>query len=63
MEPSSLTTIELGAKARSKNEIYRLLVTDCGFHLPPMKEANYYYITNVLCGDKQVTSAIGLKML
>ena len=63
MELSSLTTIELGAKARSKNEIYRLLVTDCGLHLPPMKEANYDYIANVLCGDKLVTSAIGLKML
>ena len=63
MEPDSLTTIELSAKASSKNEIYRLLVTDCGLHLPPMKEANYDYFTNVLCGDKLVTTAIGLKML
>ena len=63
MEPSSLTTIELGAKVRSKNEIYRLLVTGCGLYLPPMKEANYDFIANVLCGDKLVTSAIGLKML
>ena len=51
MEPSS-QTIELGVKARSKKDIYNLLVTDCGLYLLPMKEANYDYITSVLCGDK-----------
>ena len=49
-----LTTIELGLKAKSKNEVYILLVTEGGLHLPPMKEANYYYIASILCGDKQV---------
>ena len=48
MEENKLTTFELGAKAQSKNEVYRLLVTDAGLHLPPMKESHYDYLAEIL---------------
>ena len=56
MERGSLTTMEFGVKARSKNEVYRLLATEGNLYLPPMKESNYDYIANLLCGDKRVFS-------
>ena len=51
-----LTTTELGLKAKSDNEVYRILVIEGGLHLPLMKESNYDYIASILCGDKQVCS-------
>ena len=54
MKTPPLTTIELGTIAKSKNEIYRLLVTECEVHLPPMKESNYDYLASILWGDKLV---------
>ena len=54
MEENKLTTFELGAKAQSKNEVYRLLITDAELHLPPMKESHYDYLAGVLWGDIKV---------
>ena len=48
MAENILTTSEFGTKAQSKNEVYRLLITDAGLHMPPIKESNYDYIAGVL---------------
>ena len=44
------TISEFGAEAQIKNEVYRLLITDTGIHMPPIKEFNYDYIAGVLWG-------------
>ena len=56
MDRSPLTTIKFGLKAKSKNEVYRLLVTDGGLHLHPMKESNYEYLARILSGEKGVST-------
>ena len=45
---------ELGLKAKSKKELYNLLVSDVGIFLPPMKEANAKFISYILSGAKPV---------
>ena len=49
-----LTTKELGLKATSKTEIYRLLTPDGRIYLPPIKEANHHYISDIISGKKLV---------
>ena len=58
MDRFPLTTMEFGLKAKSKNEVYRLLVTDDGLHLPPMRESNYDYLACILFGEKGVSTLI-----
>ena len=41
---------ELGTKAKSKNEVYRLLATEGNVFLPPQKETNYSYLANIISG-------------
>ena len=45
---------ELGLKAKSKKELYNLLVSDVGIFLPPIKEANAKFISDILSGTKPV---------
>ena len=56
MEEARITVLDLGIKARSKREVYRLLSTDGDVYLPPEKEANYDYLASILRGDKKVSS-------
>ena len=56
MEEARITVLDLGIKARSKREVYRLLSTDGDEYLPPEKEANYDYLASILRGDKKVSS-------
>ena len=58
MDRSPLTTMEFGLKAKSKNEVYRLLVTNGRLYLPPMKESNYDYIACILSGEKLVSNLL-----
>ena len=50
-----LTVYSLGIKARSKIEVYRLLTTEGGVYLPPVKEVNYQYMKSIIAGEKIVT--------
>ena len=53
MEQNNQITCQLvGLKAKSKKEMYRLLVSDAHIYLPPIKEANYLYIRQILTGKK-----------
>ena len=58
MDISPQATMEFGLKAKSINEIYRLLVTDVRLYLPPMKESNYNYIACLLSGEKLVSNLL-----
>ena len=43
----------LAIKARSKKEVYSLLVTEGGIYLPPLADSNYKYISQVIVGEKK----------
>ena len=54
-EQKEMSYQELGLKARSKKELYNLLTADVGIYLPPIKEANAKYLSDVLSGVKRVS--------
>ena len=58
MDISPQATIEFGLKAKSINEIYRLLVINFRLYLLPMKESNYNYIACILSGEKLVSNLL-----
>ena len=53
----TITTNEIGIKAKSKHEVYRLLATEGNVYLPPQKEANHYYLSKVVSGKTKVTKS------
>ena len=60
MDRSPLPTMEFGLKAKSKNEVYRLIMTDSGPHLPLRTESNCDYLECILSGEKKVIMLVGL---
>ena len=60
MEETQITVLDLGVKAKSKREVYRLLSTEGDVYMPPEKEANYDYLATILKGDKRVSLPISL---
>ena len=51
---AELNMIDLGTKARSKAELYKLLTSKGNLYLPPYKEWSIELITDYLQGKKQV---------
>jgi hypothetical protein len=41
---------ELGVKAQSKKEVYRLMSTSMNIYLPPLNETNMTYLKELLNG-------------
>ena len=41
---STIKVSQLGVKARSKNEMYRLLTVEAKIYPPPQKECSIYFI-------------------
>ena len=54
MESTKINLNSLGLKAKSKNEIYRLLVVEADMYLPPQKETSIYFVRVILQGKKKV---------
>ena len=52
---SSLTVNEIRANAKSKVEIYRVLVTEGGVYHPRVKDINYSFLRSIITGDKKVS--------
>ena len=50
-----LSVLDVGVKAKSKLEIYRILTTEGGIYLPPPKEWNYQFIRDIITGAKLVS--------
>ena len=44
MEAQRINLNMLGIKARTKNELYRLLTTEANLYLPPQKETSIYFV-------------------
>ena len=49
-----MTVTDIGIKAKSKLEVYRVLKTDGGVYVLPIKEWNYQYIRYIVTGKKLV---------
>ena len=54
MERTSFNIGELGLKARTKYEIYRLLTVEGQFYLPPVAETSIEFIGEIVRGEKSV---------
>ena len=47
MESASLNLVEVGNKAKSKWELYRLLTVEGGLYLPPEDQTNMEFISDI----------------
>ena len=56
MEGSFIILNSLGVKAKTKNELYRLLTTEANMYLPPQKETSIYFIRDLIHCRKKVRS-------
>ena len=54
MEEKSLNLLSVGLKARSKTEMYRLLMVEGGLDLPSQKETTIEYISDIYYKKKKV---------
>ena len=50
----SVNVFYLGFKAKTKNEMYRLLTVGVKLYLPAQKECSIYFIRDILHGKKKV---------
>ena len=55
MEGSRINLNLLGIKARTKNELYRLLTTEANLYLPPQKETSIYFVRDIVQSRKKVS--------
>ena len=54
MEAQRINLNMLGIKARTKNELHRLLTTEANLYLPPQKETSIYFVRDTVRGRKKV---------
>ena len=54
METSRIILYEVGIKAKSFKELYRLLTVEGGLYLPPSEYTNMSFISDICFGDKKV---------
>ena len=52
MEQLSVNLNQLSIKARTKNEMYRILTTEANLYLPPQKETSIYFVRDIIHGRK-----------
>ena len=50
----TINVSQLGTKAKSKNEMYRILTVEAKIYLPPKKECSIYFIRDIFHGRKKV---------
>ena len=50
----TINVSQLGTKAKSKNEMYRILTVEAKIYLPPQKECSIYFIRDIFQGRKKV---------
>ena len=56
MEESRVNLNMLGIKAKTKNELYRLLTTEANLYLPSQKETSIYFVKDIVRGRKKASS-------
>ena len=50
----AINVSQLGTKAKSKSEMYRILTVEAKIYLPPQKECSIYFIRDIFHGRKKV---------
>ena len=50
----AVNLLDLGSKARSKYEVYKILTNEGNLYLPPYKECSIEFITDYLEGKKSI---------
>ena len=55
MERTSINLEEVGNKAKSKWELYRLLTVEGGLYLPPEDQTNMEFISDIFFNEKKVS--------
>ena len=55
MDSATLNINILGIKAKTKNEMYRLLTVEAQLYLPSQKECSIYFVRDILSNKKQVS--------
>ena len=56
MEKSRINLNMLGIKAKTKNELYRLLTTEANLYLPPQKETSIYFVRDIVQSCNKASS-------
>ena len=56
MEESRINLNMLGIKAKTKDELYRLLTTEVNLYLPSQKETLIYFVKDIVHGRKKASS-------
>ena len=60
---NDFTINDLGAKCRSKSELYHLLSTEGGIYLPPMQDATQKYLRDIMRGYKLYLKSSDVKLI
>ena len=55
MDTISLNLMEVGNKAKSKWELYRLLTVEGGLYFPPEDQTNMEFISDIFFNEKKVS--------
>ena len=55
MDSATLNINILGIKAKTKNEMYRLLTVEAQLYLPPQKECSIYFVRDILSNKKKAS--------
>ena len=63
MEQEIFAVNELGAKIKSKRELYRTLATEGDKMFLPMKDSNKHYLQGIMTGIKKVNPFTNLNVL
>ena len=53
-QATRISSKELAAKYRSKNEIYNFLATDVGIYLPPKYNVTIFFLKELMGGQKKM---------
>ena len=56
MEKSRINLNMLGIKAKTKNELFRLLTTEANLYLPSQKETSIYFAKDIVHVRKKASS-------
>ena len=59
---SEITISELGIKRRNKKEVYDLLWNEGAVYLPPLKDSNHKFISQIIAGDKKFLKWLSVKV-
>ncbi len=61
MDKVKVSTKEIGAKFKSKNELYRFLASECGAYLPHVDLVTIWHLRDLMWGKKKIIKESAIK--